>query len=142
MSEKSCATCRFSYEYYSVFESRMKLACSRLWVEIPPSRDACECWVCGVNSSLGEGMEKVIIQEVKRPEHYVSKSGKDVIDWLEDFGLMNNAYIFNVFKYLARAGKKNGNSELQDVLKAKEYIERYIKTLTDSGMETMETNGK
>jgi len=49
-----------------------------------------------------------------------------VIDWCEDFGIMGNAYVFNIFKYLSRAGKKNGNSELQDALKAKVYLDRYI----------------
>lgn len=67
-----------------------------------------------------------ITQEVNHPKHYASKSGKDIIDWCEDFGLMGNAYVFNIFKYLARAGRKAGNSELQDALKAKVYIERYI----------------
>lgn len=67
-----------------------------------------------------------ITQEIQRPKHYASKSGRDIIDWCEDFGLMENAYVFNIFKYLARAGKKDSNSELQDALKAKVYLERYI----------------
>lgn len=70
-----------------------------------------------------------ITQEIDRPKHYASKSGRDVIDWCEDFGLMSNAYIFNIFKYLARASKKPGNSELQDALKAKVYLERYIEAI-------------
>lgn len=70
-----------------------------------------------------------INQEIDRPTHYKSKSGKDVIEWCEDFGLMNNAYVFNIFKYLSRAGKKNNNSELQDALKAEVYLKRYIASL-------------
>lgn len=70
-----------------------------------------------------------INQEIDRPSHYGSKSGRDVIDWCEDFGIMSNAYIFNIFKYLCRAGKKNGNSELQDAKKAMVYLDRYIKSL-------------
>lgn len=42
---------------------------------------------------------------------------------------MSNAYIFNIFKYLCRAGDKPGNSELQDALKAKVYLERYIEAI-------------
>ena len=34
-----------------------------------------------------------ITQEIDRPKHYASKSGKDIIDWCKDFGLMSNAYI-------------------------------------------------
>jgi len=52
-----------------------------------------------------------------------------VIDWCEDFGIMSNAYVFNIFKYLCRAGKKSNNSELQDALKAKVYLDRYIDAL-------------
>lgn len=76
---------------------------------------------------MGEAvLSTVINQEIERPKHYASKSGRDVIDWCEDFGLMSNAYVFNIFKYLSRAGKKNNNSELQDALKAKVYLDRYI----------------
>ena len=71
----------------------------------------------------------VINQEIDHPRHYASKSGRDVIDWCEDFGLMDNAYVFNVFKYLCRAGKKDNNSELQDALKAEVYLKRYIESL-------------
>lgn len=70
-----------------------------------------------------------ITQEIDKPKHYASKSGKDVIDWCEDFGIMSNAYVFNIFKYLCRAGKKSNNSELQDALKAKVYLDRYIDAL-------------
>ena len=47
-----------------------------------------------------------------RPKHYGSKSGQDVIDVAEDFGIVDNAYKFNMLKYLLRGGKKAGNSEL------------------------------
>lgn len=70
-----------------------------------------------------------INQEIDRPTHYASKSGRDVIDWCEDFGLMDNAYIFNIFKYLCRAGKKSKNSVLQDALKARIYLNRFIENL-------------
>lgn len=71
----------------------------------------------------------IINQEIDKPKHYSSKSGRDVIDWCEDFNLMENAYVFNIFKYLSRAGKKENNSELQDALKAKVYLDRYIEKL-------------
>lgn len=74
-------------------------------------------------------------QEIDRPKHYASKSGKDIIDWCEDFGLMSNAYVFNIFKYLARAGKKTSNSELQDALKAKVYLDRYIESIKNDSKE-------
>jgi hypothetical protein len=65
-----------------------------------------------------------------RPKHYGSKSGQDVIDVAEDFGIADNAYKFNMLKYLLRGGKKPGNSELQDMTKIKVYLERYIEKLS------------
>ena len=76
--------------------------------------------------------KQVLNQEIDKPKHYASKSGKDVIDWCEDFGIMGNAYVFNIFKYLCRAGKKDNNSELQDALKAEVYLKRYIESLKNS----------
>ena len=76
--------------------------------------------------------KQVLNQEIDKPKHYASKSGKDVIDWCEDFGIMGNAYVFNVFKYLCRAGKKDNNSELQDALKAEVYLKRYIESLKNT----------
>ena len=73
--------------------------------------------------------KSLINQEIDKPSHYGSKSGRDVIDWCEDFGMMENAYVFNIFKYLCRAGRKKGNSELQDALKARVYLDRYIQRL-------------
>lgn len=73
--------------------------------------------------------DNVINQEIDRPSHYASRSRLDVIDWCEDFGLMDNAYVFNIFKYLARGGKKAQNSRLQDALKAQVYLDRYIRSL-------------
>ena len=84
------------------------------------------------SSSIKKSIEHskcMINQEIEQPTHYTSKSGKDVIDWCEDFGIMSNAYVFNIFKYLCRAGKKNNNSELQDALKAEVYLKRYIESL-------------
>ena len=66
------------------------------------------------------------MNKTKKVGYYLSKSGKDVIDWCEDFGLMDNAYVFTIMKYLARAGKKPGNSAMQDLKKALDYLTRYI----------------
>lgn len=52
-----------------------------------------------------------------------------MIDVAEDFGIVDNAYKFNMLKYLLRGGKKAGNSELQDMTKIKVYLERYIEKL-------------
>lgn len=54
--------------------------------------------------------------------HYDNGKEYDVIDIIQDFDLGFNKG--NVIKYLCRAGKKD--DELQDLYKAKDYIEREI----------------
>jgi hypothetical protein len=50
-----------------------------------------------------------------------------VIDIAKDYNL--NFFRFNVLKYIIRAGRKD--DELQDLLKAKDYLEREISHLRD-----------
>ena len=52
-----------------------------------------------------------------------------MIDVAEDFGIVDNAYKFNMLKYLLRGGKKASNSELQDMIKIRVYLDRYIEKL-------------
>lgn len=46
-------------------------------------------------------------------------------DVIDDWGL--NFYLGNAIKYIKRAGKKDGNSRLQDLKKVREYIDHEIK---------------
>ena len=59
--------------------------------------------------------------------HYENNKGYDVIDFVQDYKLNFNRG--NVVKYIARAGKKD--DELQDLYKAKDYIEREIQYIRD-----------
>lgn len=59
--------------------------------------------------------------------HYEATGDYDVIDFVQDYKLNFNKG--NVVKYIARAGKKD--DELQDLLKAKDYIEREIQYVRD-----------
>jgi len=43
--------------------------------------------------------------------------------------LDKDAYLFNVVKYVARAGKKDSNKELEDLKKALFYLNRKIQNL-------------
>ncbi len=54
--------------------------------------------------------------------HYEATGDYDVIDFCQHYKLSFNRG--NVIKYIARAGKKD--DELQDLYKAKDYIEREI----------------
>ncbi len=57
--------------------------------------------------------------------HYENGKDYDVIDIINDYQL--NFSRGNILKYVIRAGKKR--DELQDLLKAKDYIEREIQLL-------------
>lgn len=57
---------------------------------------------------------------VSHPSHY--NFGKyEVVKVIIDWGL--GFCLGNVIKYVARAGRKDGNSRLQDLMKAKQYLE-------------------
>ncbi len=64
---------------------------------------------------------------VNHPSHYVSDSGLEAIEVIEAF-FHGNAFLANTFKYIARAGKKGGEAKrLEDLRKARWYLEREIK---------------
>mgnify|MGYP000394750128 FL=1 len=67
---------------------------------------------------------------VNHPEHYGGKENiYEVVKVCEAWGLDKDAYIFNVVKYVARAGKKDQAKELEDLKKAAFYLDRKIKNL-------------
>lgn len=69
---------------------------------------------------------------INHPSYY--NDGKiEVIDFIEDKHLNFNRG--NAVKYISRAGKKDSNTEIDDLRKAKWYIEREIKQLSKSHKE-------
>ncbi len=62
---------------------------------------------------------------VNNPPHYTA-GGIDFIDFAEAKGLTENAYLFNVVKYVVRAGKKADVDPVQDLEKAEYYLKREI----------------
>jgi hypothetical protein len=67
---------------------------------------------------------------VNNPQHYGGVDNPyEVIKVCEAWGLDNDAYLFNVVKYVARAGKKCLTKELEDLKKAAFYLDRKIKNL-------------
>lgn len=56
---------------------------------------------------------------VNHPNHYGGKENLyEVVKVCEAWDLDKDAYLFNVVKYVARAGKKDTDKELQDLKKA------------------------
>jgi hypothetical protein len=68
---------------------------------------------------------------VNHPDHYGGETNVyEVVKVCEAWGLDKDAYLFNVVKYVGRAGKKDSNKELQDLKKAAWYLERKIINLS------------
>jgi hypothetical protein len=69
---------------------------------------------------------------VSHPDHYQfgSDNTYEVYKVCEAWGLDKDAYLFNVVKYVARAGKKNPEKEIEDLKKAIEYLEFKINKLS------------
>lgn len=75
-------------------------------------------------------MEKNKTEMVNHPNHYGGASNPyEVIKVCEEWGLDKDAYLFNVVKYIARAGKKDPAKELEDLKKAVFYLNRKIENL-------------
>lgn len=67
---------------------------------------------------------------VNHPSHYGGAENiYEVIKVCEAWELHQDAYLFNVVKYVARAGKKDTSKELEDLKKAAFYLDRRIKLL-------------
>jgi hypothetical protein len=67
---------------------------------------------------------------VNHPEHYGGEENVyEVVKVAEAWGLDYDAYLFNVIKYVARAGKKEPSKELQDLKKALWYLNRKIQNI-------------
>jgi hypothetical protein len=65
-------------------------------------------------------------EQVNHPKHY--NHGKfEVIDVIEDWEV--DFHIGNVIKYVSRAGRKNDDTEIQDLKKALWYLQRKIDIL-------------
>ena len=80
-----------------------------------------------VDGTNGQTCEKCN-DVVNRPAHYTD--GKiEVIEFIEDKKL--GFCLGNAIKYIARAGKKDPNKEVEDLKKAEWYIKRRIKELEE-----------
>lgn len=74
-----------------------------------------------------KGAEEKQPDNVNHPSHYASESGLEAIEVIEAF-FHGNAFLANTFKYIVRAGKKGGEAKrLEDLKKARWYLEREIK---------------
>lgn len=86
------------------------------------------------NVTFKNAITNEIITQIKRadnvnhPSHYTD-GNIEVIDYIEDKKL--NYHLGNVVKYVSRAGKKDSNKTIEDLKKARWYLDRYIEKLED-----------
>lgn len=78
------------------------------------------------------------MSNVNHPSHYHSNSGIEVIDAIEAWKL--NFSRGNAIKYIARASYKDSDKEIEDLEKARWYIDREIQRLQKIKKETMTIN--
>ena len=92
-----------------------------------PAQESCEkskfenCADCFLEWAMTEEKK----EQVNHPSHY-NKGGTECIDCMVGlFGLKNTCIfcLINAYKYIFRAGNKEGNSYEQDLKKAEWYIE-------------------
>lgn len=71
-------------------------------------------------------------ETVEHPDYYGGRDDPyEVIKVAEAWGLDRDAYLFNVTKYIARAGKKNEGTRLEDLKKARFYLDRRINRIEE-----------
>lgn len=84
-----------------------------------------------------EAMTKEKMDPVHHPSHYQGKI--ETIEYIEDKGL--NYHLGNAVKYISRAGRKGGmNKYVEDLQKAKWYIDRAIELQTQNPRRPNEMN--
>lgn len=71
------------------------------------------------------------VDNVNHPPHY-KQGGIETIDVVEAWQL--GFHLGNAVKYISRAGKKPGNAELDDLKKARWYLDREIARLEKSNV--------
>ena len=73
---------------------------------------------------------------INHPSHYLKGGRKEcIVEMEEKYGAEMTAVfcLMNAYKYLYRAGEKDGNSEMQDNLKAKWYFDYANKLIKEYG---------
>lgn len=77
-------------------------------------------------------------EAVKHPKHYMKDSGHEVIDVISAWKL--NFQLGNAIKYIARAGRKNPDKVIEDLEKAKFYINYEIEAILNEKREGQHEN--
>lgn len=68
-------------------------------------------------------------EAVQHPSHYGGDVPHEVIKCLDAWGLEKDALLWNAVKYISRAGKKDPAKTVEDLKKARFYLDRRIAAL-------------
>lgn len=81
-------------------------------------------------------------EAVNHPDHY-NLGGIEVIDAVEAWGFGEGFNRGNAIKYIARAGRKDPGTEIEDLKKAEWYIHREVKRLSgEDEVEDQKPHGR
>lgn len=98
--------------------------------------EECKAEIDKLKDAVKQGIKLQLskLDNVNHPSHYCD--GKiEVIDYIEDKKL--NYHLGNVVKYVSRAGKKDESKTIEDLKKARWYLDRYITKLEEANEETI-----
>jgi hypothetical protein len=94
-------------------------------VQVPPENTVGLCTTC-YRTAVRDALDGPSHDPVNHPAHY-TRGGIEVIDAIEAWKL--DFHRGNAVKYIARAGAKDPRKELEDLQKARWYLDRAIKRL-------------
>ena len=80
-------------------------------------------------ATIAAAINGVTDSAVDHPSHY-TMGGIEVIDAITAWGFAEGFNRGNAIKYIARAGRKNKEAEVEDLRKARWYIDEEIRRLT------------
>jgi len=133
-----CSTCKHKFASDEEFTKHSCVA--SIQADMKP--DECICTKCNVKfPSVKEFGSHPCVEisfvrpppvedVVNHPPHYTF--GKhEVIDIIKDWGLIEGFALGNAIKYIARAGKKDPGKTLEDLKKARFYIDYMIRHLEE-----------
>lgn len=92
--------------------------------------------LCKQNNLLAQNLKPEAEETVNHPDHYNSK-GIEAIDVIRAFDLSFS--LGNVIKYVLRAGRKNKDTYLEDLKKAKWYLDDEIRHVEPIPQATLNT---
>jgi hypothetical protein len=110
-----------------VDEVRVPRTVAGMWSVEPDDSFYNTLCLCPINEmDVEEEATKPVADLINHPPHY-TRSGIETIDVIEAWHL--GYHIGNVVKYISRAGHKDPTRELEDLRKARWYLDREIARL-------------